>query len=438
MERVSAGRALMGDSLGFHLIIIIFGVALPLLISGLELFGIITHRPRARALARTWSRALVILFIAGAVSGTVISLQFSLLWPHFMEFVSKTVGLAFALEGTAFMVEAVFLSVYMLSWDRFKPIIHWLCGVPIFLASITSAFFITSVNAFMNQPAGFTLDKNGTPIDINVHKAVFNPATLTETTHSILAYICACAAVFLAVYAWLYMKERHKADRPWFKQVILGLAIVSLVFASLTALAGDRSAKFIAKHEPYKLAAAEGLLKTQKNAPILVGGIVSGDEVKYAVKIPSMLSFLATNNFGAEIKGLEEFPANARPSMVVHYFFDGMVLAGILLILVPVAFLGLLVLKKQRLAYSKPVMGLMVVCGFAGVIAAEFGWLLTELGRQPYVIYGYMRTADAITTNPNVIKLGFIFPTFFLLLLGLTAFVLRKTMNHEGVRRVHA
>ena len=128
MERVSAGRALMGDSLGFHLLLIIFGVALPLFISGMELYGLLRHRPRARAVARTWSRALVVLFVAGAVSGTIVSLQFSLLWPRFMEFISKPVGIAFALEGLAFTVEAVFLSVYMLSWDRFKPWLHWLAA----------------------------------------------------------------------------------------------------------------------------------------------------------------------------------------------------------------------------------------------------------------------------------------------------------------------
>ncbi len=422
----------MGDSLGFHLIFIIFGVALPLLISGLELYGIVTHRPRARALARTWSKALVILFIVGAVSGTIISMQFNLFWPRFMEFVTKPVGIAFALEGTMFMIEAVFLSVYMLSWDRFKPIYHWLCSIPIWVGSIGSAIFITSVNTFMNQPQGFTIGADGQPTNINVWKALINPATATQLSHSIMAYICACALVFMAVYAWLYMKKQHVQDRSWMGNVIVGLAIVGLLSGIAVAGLGDRSGKYLATHEPYKLAAAEGLMETQKNAPLVVGGIVQGDQIKYGIKIPSLLSFLAANDFGAEVKGLNEYPKYTRPSLVVHYFFDGMVAAGMLIVGFPLIFLGLYFWRKKW-AFSKPMLYALVACGLLGVLATEFGWLLTELGRQPYVVYGYLTTAEALTNNDAVIRYGFIFPLMYLALITLGVAILRRTMNHNGV-----
>lgn len=428
----------MGDSLAFHLLFIIFGVALPLLISGTELYGIIRHRPKARALARTWSKALVILFVVGAVSGTVISLQFNLFWPRFLEFINKPVGLAFALEGTFFMIEAVFLSIYMLSWDRFKPIYHWLCSIPMVIGSMGSAVFITTVNAFMNQPRGFLLGQDGNPIQSNTFEAMFNPATYTTVVHSILGYITACAFVFLSIYIWLYLKEKHKADRPWFRQVIVALAMVGLLFGILTAIVGDQSGKYLAKHEPYKLAAAEGLMETQRNAPLTIGGIVKDGEIKYGIKIPSLLSFLAANNFGAEVKGLNEFPEDERPSLVVHYFFDGMVLCGILIVLIPGLFLSLLALKKRRAAFSKPMLLALMACGVLAVFATMFGWLLTELGRQPYIVHGYLKVADALTTNQAVIKFGFIFPVFFLTLLILCVVILRKTMNHQAVRDVDA
>lgn len=436
MNRVSAGRALMGDSLGFHLLFVIFGIGLPLLISLLELYALITHRPKARALARSWSHALVILFIAGAVSGTIVSLQFSLLWPRFMIFVSKTVGIAFALEGTAFLVEAVFLSVYMLSWDRFKPWVHWLCSIPLVLGSLTSGVFITSVNAFMNQPAGFTLGSDGQPTNIHVAKALFNPATFTEVTHSMVAYVCATTLVLLAIYAWLYHKKKHIGDRTWMIKALVGLAIMALITGSLVGILGDRSGKYLAKYEPYKLAAAEGLQQTQTHAPLIIGGIVLDNQIRYGLKIPSLLSLLATNHFGAEVTGLQAFPPSQRPPLVIHYFFDGMVASGILIVLLPALFL---ILWKWRRAWatSKLMLLLLVACGILGIIATEFGWLLTELGRQPYVIYGYLRTADALTTSQVVVRFAYIFPIFFIFLLGLTAMVLRKTMNNDRVRHAH-
>jgi cytochrome d ubiquinol oxidase subunit I len=432
MERISAGRALMGDSLGFHLILIIFGVALPLLISGLELYGLITHRPRARALARTWSKALVVLFIAGAVSGTAISMQFNLVWPKFLEFINKPVGLAFALEGTAFMVEAVFLSVYMLSWDRFKPWLHWVLSIPLWVGSFTSAIFITSVNAFMNQPAGFTIGKDGLPTNINVAKAIFNPATFTEVAHSVAAYVCASIFMILALYAWLYIKPRHAKDRSWMKKLILGLAVAGFLSACLVGVFGDMSARYLARYEPYKLAAAEGQLQTQSHAPLLIGGVVSGGQIKYAIKVPSMLSFLATHNFGAEVQGLDKTAPVNRPPLVIHYFFDLMVLSGILLVCIPALFLFLYKVKP-RWAFNQPFFYVLIALGPCALLATEFGWLLTELGRQPYIVHGYLKVGDALTTNPAVIRLGLMFPLFYVALLTLTVIVLRKTMYHQGM-----
>jgi cytochrome d ubiquinol oxidase subunit I len=428
METVAAGRRLIGDTLGFHLFFVLFGVALPLLICGLEAYSIWKKRPAARQTAHEWSKALVVLFIAGAISGTIVSMQFNLLWPIFTSLAGKVVGLSFALEGFAFLIEALFLTIYMLSWKRFTPLQHWLCSLPIVAGSIGSAFAITTVNAWMNTPRGFRLDGNGNPVDINTRQAVFNPAVGTEVTHSILSYLFATTLVLLAIYAWIAWRHNKGRPGPRLQRLMLGLASLAVIFGILVAFTGDRAGKFLAKNEPAKLAAIEGLQQTQTNAPLLVGGTVSGSEVKHALKVPGLLSFLATGHFNGKVTGLADIKPSDRPPVIVHYFFDGMVAIGTIGILIP----GLYLVFRRwrpRIAHRKIMLKGLFVCGFLGVIGAEFGWLVTEFGRQPYVIHGVLRTADAVTQNKAVIGLGETFPLLYLLLLALSIFALRKVFH---------
>ncbi len=432
MEAAAAGRRLIGDTLGFHLFFVLFGVALPLLICGLEAYSIWKKRPAARATAHEWSKALVVLFIAGAVSGTIVSMQFNLLWPIFTSLAGKVVGISFALEGFAFLIEALFLTIYMMSWKRFTLLQHWLCSLPIVLGSIGSAIAITTVNSWMNTPQGFKLDGHGNPIDINTRQAVFNPAAGTEVTHSILSYLFATTLVLLAIYAWIAW--RHKKGRPGrrLQKMMVGLAALAVVFGVLVAFAGDQAGKFLAKNEPAKLAAIEGLQQTTTNAPLLVGGVVSGSEVKHAIKIPGLLSFLATGHFNGKVTGLNDIKPSDRPPVIIHYFFDGMVMIGMIGILIP----GLYLIFKRwrpKWAHEKPMLIALFVCGFLGVIGAEFGWLVTEFGRQPYVIHGVLRTADAVTQNKAVIGLGETFPLLYIILLALTIFGLRKVFHPAEV-----
>ena len=434
MDQLSAGRALMGDSLGFHLLIIMFGVGLPVLISLLELYGLIKKKPRALALAKVWAKALAILFVVGAVSGTIVSLQFDLVWPKFMSFVSKTVGLAFVLEGTMFMIEAVFLSIYLLSWNRVNRWLHWVFGLFIVVGSTGSALFITTANAFMNKPAGFQLDQAGNPININVADAIFTRASFVEVVHTLPAYLCGTALVMAAIYAWLYHKKRHEADRHWMKQVLAGLCAVGLLSGLALGITGDLSARYLHSEEPYKLAAAEGLMKTQKQAPLLIGGIVQEDSVKYAVPIPGMLSILAGHSINTEVQGLEATPRKDRPPVVIHYFFDAMVACGILIVILPLAFLAFYKWKPAW-ALGNPMLYGIVAAGFLAVAANEFGWLVTELGRQPYIIHGVMRVADAMTTSESVMHFAYLFPMFYILLLVALVIILRRTMNHNEVRK---
>ncbi len=432
MDVVSAARSLIADTLAFHLFFVLFGVALPALISGLEFYSIKSRRPRARELAHQWSRALVILFIAGAVSGTIVSLQFNLIWPTFTSFAGKVVGVSFALEGFAFLIEALFLTIYMMSWQRFKPWLHWLCSLPIVFGALASAFFITTVNAWMNTPRGFRLDSHGSPIDINTRQAVFNPAAGTEIAHSILAYFLATSLALLAIYAWVAWRRNKGRLSGDFRKVMVGLAGLALLFGLLVAFTGDRAGKFDAKYEPHKLAAVEGLEHTQSGAPLLVGGIVSGSHIEHAVRIPKFLSFLATGHWNGTVTGLNDIPGDQRPPVIVHYFFDAMVGIGSLVIIV--TFLYLVFSKWRRgWANSRLMLILLVVCGFLGILAAEFGWMVTEFGRQPFVIRGVMRTSDAVTHSRYAIEFGYIFPILYLVLFVLTFLALKKGVNFTKV-----
>lgn len=431
MDTVVAGRTLVADTLGLHLLFVVFGVGLPVLISGLELFGIITHRPTARAIAHTWSRILVILFIAGAISGTIVSLQFSLLWPRFMAFAGKVVGVSFALEGFAFLVEALFLSIYMLSWKRFQPIWHWLCSIPVVLGALASAFFITTVNAFMNTPQGFDLNAQGQPININTWKAVFNPAAGTEISHSILAYIFTTILCMAAVYAWLLWRSRLSGEaRQQARQLLVGLAGLAVVFGLLVGFAGDQSGKFLARSEPAKLAAAEVLPTTQSHAPLIIGGLVSGGTVHHGLKLPGLLSFLATGSTHGTVRGLDQVLPSDRPPLYIHYFFDIMVGIGTLTTIIP---LGYLLLERFRFRWSERPITLLALmgCGVLALVAAECGWMLTEFGRQPYVIRGILLTKDALTQSQAIIHFAYIFPTFYLILIAATVWTLKRAVNSQ-------
>ena len=433
MDVVTEARALTGDTLAFHIIFASFGVGLPILISIFELLSIIRKNDLYAKLVRTWTKILVILFVAGAVSGMIVSFSFSLLWPTFLAFASKVVGVGFGLEGYFFIIETIFLVVYVKSFDRFKPIYHWLIGLVLVLSSSISAFFITSINAWMNSPTGFKLSNNGQPIDIDPWKAIFNKAISTEFWHSELAYIFATTMVFMACYAWLVLRSKKrnltKIAKDQIVKVVFVLAVVSLIFGALVGLTGDSSAKFIATNEPYKFAAAEAIIHTQKHAPEIIGGIVGNDSISGGIKIPGLLSFLTTGHTNGKVVGLDTYKVNTRPSLVIHYFFDAMVFIGIFTIGFLIIFLGVSLIHKKKTLESKTLFMGLIFCGFLGLAGIEFGWLLTEFGRQPYIIHGIMLVSQASTKSKLAVNMGEIFPVFYVILFVLTVYILRKNIK---------
>jgi cytochrome d ubiquinol oxidase subunit I len=415
MSELLAARAQMGTSLAFHIIFSALGVGLPLLLCITEGLALRTKNQTWMLLTRRWARAAAILFAIGAVSGTILSFELGLLWPTYTEFAGKVVGLPFMLEGFAFFLEAIFLGLYLYGWNRLSPVAHWLCSIPIAISGLGSAWFIVSANSWMNTPAGFVI-KNGKVMDINPWQAMFNPSTPYETVHMMLSCYVATGFGVAAVYA--YAMLRGKRDEYYRKGLLVAMAM-AVVATPLQIVSGDFNARFLSDYQPAKFAAMEGVFHTAQGVPISIGGLADPNtgKIYYALEIPKGLSFLAKDNPNATIKGLDQYPRQDWPNTaLVHTSFDGMVGSGFFALLVALVFWFLYWRQKRSVPQNRLLLLGVLASGPLTFLAIELGWMVTELGRQPWVIYGYLRTADAVTTAPWLNISFLVFSTIYILL----------------------
>jgi cytochrome d ubiquinol oxidase subunit I len=407
MDNAALARATMGTSLGFHIVFAVLGVGMPLLMSVAEGLALWRHDPAWMVLARRWSRAFAVLFAVGAVSGTVLSFELGLLWPRFMAFSGGIFGLPFSAEGFAFFIEAIFLGLYLYGWERLSPLKHWLTSIPIALSGAASSLFVVMANAWMNTPAGFQL-ANGQLAHVDPLAAALNPSTPTEDPHMLVSAYVVTGFLVAAVYAAGLLRGRNDLFHRRGLASGMAMAAVAIILAGVT---GDSSARFVYGAQPAKFAAMEGLYQTQRGAPITLGGIPSDSQerVLYGIQIPKGLSFLAAFDPNALVRGLESFPAADRPNPVlVHLSFDSMVGFGTLIGLLAALFWWM-VIRHRKVPRWRPLLFGLVVSGPASVAAMEAGWFVTEFGRQPWIVYGVMRTSEAATSAPG---LGLIFAIF--------------------------
>jgi len=415
MSDLLAARAQMGTSLAFHIIFSALGVGLPLLLCIAEGLALKYKDPVWMALTRRWAKAAAILFAIGAVSGTILSFELGLLWPTYTKFAGAVVGLPFALEGFAFFIEAIFLGLYLYGWDRISARAHWLCSFPIWISGLASAWFIVTVNSWMNTPAGFVI-KNGKIVSINPLQAMFNPATPYETIHMMLSCYVATGFAVAAVYAFALL--RGKRGAYYWKALRLAMAMGAIAIP-LQIISGDANARFLADAQPTKLAAMEGLFQTTSGAPLQIGGLAdpTTGKVYFAIEIPDGLSILAKGNPNATIQGLDAVPRSDWPLVeATHLSFDGMVASGMFALLIGVLF-WLFAWRKKRSWQENPwMLRGIILTGPLMFLAIELGWMVTEFGRQPWVIVGYLRTADAVTTAPGLNISFLVFSLIYVLL----------------------
>jgi cytochrome bd ubiquinol oxidase subunit I len=418
MSDFLAARSQMAMSLAFHIIFAAVGIGMPLLMVIAEGRWLRTHDDVYLTLAKRWAKGTAILFAVGAVSGTVLSFELGLLWPGFMRYAGAIIGMPFSLEGFAFFTEAIFLGIYIYGWKRVSARVHWLSGVMVALSGAASGVFVVTANAWMNSPTGFRLE-NGKPVDIDPIAAMLNPSSFQQVLHMTIASYVATGAAVAGIHAWMLLRDRTNMFHRHAMAIALSVAGVS---ALLQPLSGHHSAQVVAEVQPIKLAAMEGQFRTETCAPLRVGGLPNQatGQTHFALEIPCGLSILAFNDPNAEVKGLDSVPPDQHPPVaIVHVAFQIMVAAGFAL-----AGVGLLTAflawRKRGLPDARWLLWLLVAASPLGFIAIEAGWTVTEVGRQPWVVYNILRTADAVTPMPGLIVP---FVTFTLLYIFLAVIV---------------
>ena len=414
MNDVLAARTQMAVSLGFHIVFAEIGIAMPLLMVLAEWRWRRTGDGGYLELAKRWAKGTAILFAVGAVSGTVLSFELGLLWPGFMQFAGAMIGMPFSLEGFAFFTEAIFLGIYLYGWDRVSPTMHMASGVIVAVSGAASAVFVVMVNAWMNTPVGFTLvDRQLASIDPIA--GMWSPATLQQALHMLLAAYAATGFAVAGIHAF---KLRRDGTSAFHRRALVLALVVGAPAAVLQPLSGDLSARVVAVTQPIKLAALESQWKTERGAPLKIGGFpdASTEQTHFALEIPNGLSFLAFHDIHAEVKGLDTVPREDRPPVaIVHLAFQAMVALGSALALIAL-YAGITAVRRRDVAGDRYLLLALVFATPFGFIATEAGWIVTEVGRQPWIVQGILRTAAAVTPMPGLIVPMLFFTTLYVFL----------------------
>ena len=430
MDTLLAARMQMATSMIFHIVFAAIGMVMPFLMIAAHYKFLRTGEESFLKLTKAWQKGVAIFFVVGAVSGTMLSFELGLLWPGFMKHAGPIIGMPFSLEGTAFFIEAIALGFYLYGWQKIENRwFHWFTGLIVGLSGLASGILVVAANGWMNAPSGFDF-VNGEYINIDPIAALFIKAWFTQALHMSLAAFVAVGFSVGGVHLFqVYKKRNIDFHKKAFK--------IALVFGAIAAIlipiSGDLAAKDIAIRQPAKLAAMEAHYHTEKGADLIIGGIVNEEtqEVSYALHLPNALSFLAFGDFESEVKGLNEFPKSEHPPVALtHYSFQVMVGIGTLLMGLGIFFL--ISLKKQAWQAKKIFFWIFILATPLGFVALEAGWFVTELGRQPWVIYGVMKTKDAVTPIEGMQYSFFLYLTIYISL----SFMVFWLMNRQ-IRKIN-
>ena len=396
-------REMQALSLAVHIPLVCFGIAFPALVLFTETLYLRTGDRLYRTLAMRWSKIMITLFAVGVVTGTILSFEFGLLWPTFMARFGAVFGLGFAFEGFSFFLEAIFIAIYVYAWDRISPRKHLACGVVVVITGLTGSLMVIAVNGWMNHPSGFEVAPNGETVDVHPWSALFgNSYFWHELVHMYLAGYIVTGFVLGSAYAWGALRGRFER----YEKTALAIAVsAAAVAAPIQLIVGDWVARDVTEKQPAKLAAIEGLYTTTDGAPLHVLGWYDGEEVKFGVEIPRLLSFLAEHDPNATVEGLDAVPPEDRaPNAAVNvtrFAFQTMVGIGTGLALLAAVFAWVR-LRKRRLPESRWFYRALVLAGPAAVVALIAGWVTTAVGRQPWIVFRVMRTSEAVTAGSGI------------------------------------
>ncbi len=439
MSDLEFARAQMAMSLAFHIVFAVVGIGMPALMVIAEWRWLRTRDAMYLELAKRWAKGTAILFAVGAVSGTVLSFELGLLWPTFMEHAGAVIGMPFSLEGFAFFTEAIFLGIYLYAWQRIPPTAHWWAGVVVAVSGALSGAFVVCANAWMNAPEGFAM-VNGVVTNVDPIDAMFNAAAPSQVLHMTLAAYAACGFAAAGVHAYaLYRGTPHRAFHRAALQIAL---IMGLPAAVLQPLSGDLSARSVAERQPVKFAAMEGHLRTGP-ANFVIGGWPDEATLTHrgAIEVPGALSFMTTGSTQTVIPGVDQVPAEDRPPLaIVHTAFQIMIGCGMLMMALA-AWGAWRTWRRRRgqgtaLPDDRAFLLAVILASPLGFVAVDAGWTVTEVGRQPWIVHGILRTAEAVTPMPG---LGVTFGLFTALYFGLAiavVFLLRRQILKTGIRHL--
>jgi cytochrome bd ubiquinol oxidase subunit I len=424
-------RTQMALTLGFHIVLASIGVAFPAMMLIANYRGLRKNDPVALRLAERWSKVAAVTFAVGAVTGTVLSFEFGLLWPEFMDRFGEVFGVLFAIEGIFFFLEAIFIAIYIFGWKRLSGWAHFWTGVPIVICGIGGAFSVVAVNSWMNQPQGYTLGANGEVTDVDPLKVIFNNAVSYEVPHMILAAYLVTGFLVASVYAVGMLRGRRDRHHR------LGLLIPLTVAAIATPVqffVGDTAARAIAKDQPIKFAAMECVQTTSTDVTEYIYGRCTSDGIKGGIGIPGLDSILVGGSRDTQVTGLDTVPPDDRPpaNTMLHWAFDTMVGICTVLILLGL-WLGIAWWRRRDIPKTPWFLRAVAVSGVASIVALECGWIVTEVGRQPWVVYEVMRTEDAVTGASGV---SFTLAAVVLLytLLGVATLLVLRAMSRRWRR----
>jgi cytochrome d ubiquinol oxidase subunit I len=426
-SNLQAARSQMAFTLGFHIILASLGVALPALMLIANYRGLRRNDVDAMTLAQRWSKAAAVAFAVGAVTGTVLSFEFGLLWPAFTGRFGAVFGVLFAIEGIFFFLEAIFLAIYMFGWKRLSPWAHFWSGVPVLISGLGGAWAVVAVNSWMNQPQGYS-PATGKVTSVEPLKVIFNPAARYEVPHMILAAYLVTGFIVASIYAVGMLRGRH--DRVHRLGLLIPLTVASIV-TPIQFVVGDTAARAIAKDQPIKFAAMECVQKTSTDVTEYIFGRCTANGVKGGIGIPGFDSVLVGGSTSTQVIGLDTVALSDRPpdDTLLHWSFDAMV--GICTLLIGLGiWLAIGWWRKIDFARSRWFLRATALSGVAAVVALECGWIVTEVGRQPWIVYNVMRTSDAVT-QANGIWVTFTAVLVLYALLGATLVLVLLTMSRR-------
>jgi cytochrome d ubiquinol oxidase subunit I len=437
-----AAREQMAFTLAFHIVLSCLGVALPATILVANYIGLKKNDEAAIELAKRWSKAMALTFAVGAVTGTVLSFEFGLLWPRFMDRFGAAFGIAFAIEGIFFFIEAIFIAIYIYGWKRLGGWAHFWSGVPMVITGIGGAFSVVAANSWMNQPQGFTLDAAGRVAEVEPLKVLFNPATGYEVPHMILAAYMVVGFLVASIYAVGMLKGRR--DRLHRLGLLIPLTI-GLIATPIQIYVGDTAARSVADDQPAKFAAMECIQESGSHQTEYLGGVCTRDGVKGALGIPDLDSFLVGFSADTYVKGLNDIPDDQRPpaNTLLHLAFDTMVGIGSALLALGV-WTAVVWWKRRDIPRTPWFLRIVAVTGAASVLALWCGWIVTEVGRQPWIVYQQMRTSEAVTDAGGIwFSFGLVLALYAAL--GTIAVLVMRSMSRrwraqgaEGVQSPYA